>query len=225
MATKTDKGYRIVSLDDMSAAPAFTPGGNDAGRERLDIRNELGITAFGINAVRIPGAGDLVREHTETGFGSSDQEELYIVLGGKATFVLDGEEVEMPAGSLVYVGPEVTRSAVAADEGTTLVIVGGTPGEAYVPTPPEAAEAFAAYNSGDFETAVEKQRAAIELMPDNLIMLFNLACFEAKAGKTEDALGHLKKAFQADDRVVELARTDTDLDSLREDPRFTELIA
>jgi tetratricopeptide (TPR) repeat protein len=225
MATATDKGYRVIALDDMTAAPAFTPQGNDNGRVRLDVRNELGITAFGINAVRIPGAGDLVREHTEKGFGSSDQEELYIVTGGSATFVLDGEEIETPAGSLVYVAPEVTRSAVAADEGTTLVIVGGTPGEAYVPTPPEAAEAFAAYNSGDYETAVEKQRAALELLPDNLIMLFNLACFEAKAGKTEEALGHLEKAFQTDDRVVELARTDTDLDSLREDSRFKELIA
>jgi tetratricopeptide (TPR) repeat protein len=225
MATATDKGYRVIALDDMTTAPSFGVGGNDNGRERLDVRNELGITAFGINAVRIPGAGNLVREHTETGFGSSDQEELYIVVGGSATFVLDGEEVETPAGSLVHVPPEVTRSAIAADEGTTLVIVGGTPGEAYVPTPPEAAEAFAAYNTGDFETAVAKQRAALEHMPDNLIMLYNLACFEAKAGKNEEAFTHLEKAFQADDRVLELARDDTDLDSLREDPRFATLIA
>jgi tetratricopeptide (TPR) repeat protein len=225
MATVTGNGYRVTNLDNLSAAPAFTPQGNDNGRERLDVRNELGITAFGINAVRIPGAGELVREHTEVGLGSSEQEELYVVLGGSATFVLDGEEVEAPAGSFVYVRPEVRRSAVAADEGTTLLIVGGTPGEAYQPLPPQAAEAFAAYNAGDYEKAVEKQLSAAEQVPDHLIVLYNLACFEAKAGKIDDALGHLKAAAEKDREILELARDDTDLDSLRADPRFKELFA
>jgi tetratricopeptide (TPR) repeat protein len=225
MATVTGNGYRVTSLDDLSAAPAFTPQGNDNGRERLDVRNELGITAFGINAVRIPGAGELVREHTEVGLGSSEQEELYVVLGGSATFVLDGEEIEAPAGSFVYVRPEVRRSAVAADEGTTLLIVGGTPGEAYEPLPPQAAEAFAAYNAGDYARAVEKQLSVVEQAPDNLIVLYNLACFEAKAGKLDDALEHLHAAVAKDREILELARDDTDLDSLREDPRFKELFA
>lgn len=225
MATATGKGYRVIGLDDLKAAPAFTPRGNDDGRERLDVRNELGITSFGINAVRIPGAGELVREHTETSFGLSEQEELYIVLGGSATFVLDGDEIETPAGSLVYVRPEVKRSAIAADEGTTLLIVGGTPGEAYQPLPPEAAEAFAAYNAGDYEQAVAKQLRAVEQVPDHLIVLYNLACFEARAGKTDDAIEHLKAAADRDREILELARDDTDLDSLRGDPRFKELVA
>jgi tetratricopeptide (TPR) repeat protein len=225
MATVTGNGYRVVALDDLKAAPAFTPQGNDNGRERLDVRNELGITSFGINAVRIPGAGELVREHTETSFGLSEQEELYIVFGGSATFVLDGEEVETPAGSLVYVRPEVKRSAIAADEGTTLLIVGGTPGEPYQPLPPEAAEAFAAYNAGDYDKAVAKQLAAVEQVPDHMIVLYNLACFEARAGKTDEAIEHLKVAAEKDREILELARDDTDLDSLREDPRFKELVA
>jgi tetratricopeptide (TPR) repeat protein len=225
MATAKDTAYRVVALDDVKVGRSFFPEGEAAGRERLDVRGDLGISAFGINAVRIPGAGPLIREHTEIAFGSSGQEEVYIVLGGSATFVFDGEEVETPAGSLVYVRPEVKRSAVASEEGTTLLIVGGTPGKAYELPPAEAEEAFAAYNAGDFETAVEKQRAAVEQVPDNLIVLFNLACFEARAGKTDDAIEHLKAAVEADSGVVELARGDTDLDSLREDPRFKELLA
>ncbi len=223
MATTTDKGYSVVALDDMEAAPPFTPGGRDEGRERLDVRNALGITAFGINAVRIPGAGNLVREHTETGFGSSEQEELYVVLGGSATFTLDGEEVETPAGSLVYVRPEVKRSAVAADEGTTLLMVGGTPGKAYEPAPPEAAEAFAAYNAGDYEKAVERQLIVVEKRPGDAVALFNAACFEARAGKTDDAIAHLGQAVEAGEGVKDLIRTDEDLDSIREDPRFDVL--
>src|SRR5262245_3745733 len=225
MATAKETAYRVIALDDVKVGSTFFPEGEAAGRQRHDVRGDFGISAFGINAVRIPGAGPLVREHTEIAFGASGQEELYIVLGGSATFVLDGEEVETPAGSLLYVRPEVRRSAVASDEGTTLLIVGGTPGKAYEVPPKEAEDAFTAYNAGDFETAVEKQRAAVEQVPDNLIVLFNLACFEARAGKTDDAIEHLKAAVEADSGVVELARDDTDLDSLREDPRFKELIA
>lgn len=223
MATTTDKGYSVARLDELEAAPAFTPGGNDEGRERLDVRGQFGITSFGINAVRIPGAGTLVREHVETGLGSSEQEELYVVLGGAATFELDGETLDVSAGSFVFVRPEVKRSAVATDEGTTLLIVGGTPGKAYEPAPPEAAEAFAAYNAGDYETAVEKQRLVIEKRPDNVLAVFNAACFEAKAGRADEALEHLRQAIDLDDRIKENIRTDEDLDSLREDPRFEAL--
>ena len=223
MATATDKPYSVVALDEMEAAPPFTPGGNDDGRERLDVRGELGITSFGINAVRIPGAGNLVREHVETGLGSSEQEELYVVFGGAATFVLDGETVEAPAGSLVFVRPQVKRSAVARDEGATLLIVGGTPGKAFEPALPEAAEALAAYNAGDYETAVEKQRAVVEKRPDNLLALFNAACFEAKAGRTDDAIEHLRRAIAVDERINENISSDEDLDSIREDPRFEAL--
>jgi len=224
MATTTDKGYSVASLEDLSTAPSFSPGGNDDGRERLDVRNHFGITSFGINGVRIPGAGMLVREHDElAALASSAQEELYIVLGGSATFTLDGEELEAPAGTLVYVRPEVKRSAVAADEGTTLLIVGGTPGQAYDPTPPEAAEAFAAYNAGDYEKAADKQQLALEKKPDSLLVLFNAACFEARSGRTDDAIEHLQRAVEIDERVKENIRTDEDLESLREDPRFGAL--
>ena len=88
-----------------------------------------------------------------------------------------------------------------------------------------AAEAFAAYNAGDYEKAVAKQLRAVEQVPDNLIVLYNLACFEARAGKTDDAIEHLKAAADRDREILELARDDTDLDSLRGDPRFKELVA
>ena len=105
MATAKDTGYRVVALEDVKVGNTFFPEGEDAGRQRHDVRGDLGISAFGINAVRIPGAGPLVREHTEVAFGASGQEEVYIVLGGSATFTLDGEEVHTPAVSLVYVRP------------------------------------------------------------------------------------------------------------------------
>jgi tetratricopeptide (TPR) repeat protein len=222
--TVADKGYSVARLDELETAPSFSPGGNDDGRERVDVRNHFGITSFGINAVRIPGAGTLVREHDELGgLGNSEQEELYIVLGGAATFEVDGEKIEAPSGTLLFVRPEAKRSAVASEEGTTLLIIGGTPGKAYDVLPPEAAEAFAAYNAGDYETAAKKQALALEQRPDSVLVVFNAACFEAKAGHSDAAFEHLQQAVALDDRVREYLEKDEDLDSLRDDPRFAVL--
>src|SRR6266508_3332562 len=91
----------------------------------IPVREHLGIHAFGINAYTPGEEGTLIGEHDESG---SDQEELYIVLDGNATFEIDGETVDAPAGAFVYVGPESTWKAPG--DGTVLA-VGATPGEAY----------------------------------------------------------------------------------------------
>ena len=91
------------------------------------MRKHFGITAFGINAYTATEAGqDVVEEHTEERLG---HEELYVVVAGRATFVLDGEEKDVPAGSLVFLrDPEVKRYARAEEPGTTVLAIGGKPG-------------------------------------------------------------------------------------------------
>ena len=74
----------------------------------IPIREHLGIHAFGINAYTPGEDGTLISEHDETGSG---QEELYIVLDGKATFEIDGQTVDAPAGTFVFVGPGSRRKA------------------------------------------------------------------------------------------------------------------
>ncbi len=91
----------------------------------IPVREHLGIHAFGINAYTPGEEGTLIGEHDESGSG---QEELYIVLDGTATFEVDGETVDAPAGTFVFVGPESRRKATG--DGTVLA-VGATPGEAY----------------------------------------------------------------------------------------------
>ena len=98
------------------------------------VRFHFGITSFGVNAFTAHQVGDrLINEHDESQEHDL-QEELYLVQRGRATFELDGERVDAPAGTLVFVRPEVKRTAFAEEPGTTLVAVGGTPGKAYVPT-------------------------------------------------------------------------------------------
>jgi tetratricopeptide (TPR) repeat protein len=224
MATATEKAYVFARVDELEPAPILAPGATDDGRQRFDVRRSLTITSFGTNAYRAPSDVDVIREHDEIGpLGAAGQEELYIVLKGTATFEIDGEAVEAPAGSLVLVQPTAKRKATAKDEGTTILVVGATPGEAYVPPPEEAGEAFAAYGKGDYETAVAKQLIVVEKRPDDPVAHFNAACFEARAGRADEAIEHLRRAVELNDRIKDLIRTDEDLDSLREDPRFDEL--
>ena len=97
--------WQVAHLDDIERR----------GRD-LPVREHLGIHAFGINAFTPGEDGTLVNEHDEAGSG---QEELYIVLDGKATFEVDGEAVDAPPGTLVFVGPQSRRKATG--DGTVLV--------------------------------------------------------------------------------------------------------
>ena len=223
MATATEKAYVFATLDELEPAPILAPGATDDGRQRFDVRRRFGITSFGTNAYSAPSGVDVIREHDEMLLGEAGQEELYIVLNGAATFEIDGEAVEAPAGSLVLVQPTAKRKATANDDGTTVLAIGGTPGKAYEPAPEEAAEAFAAYNKGDYETAAAKQLVVVEKRPSDGVAYFNAACFEARAGKADEAIEHLKRALELNERIKELIRTDEDLDSIREDPRFDVL--
>src|SRR3954451_24959079 len=88
------------------------------GREPFrPVRHHFGITSFGVNAWTAPEAGDrIINEHDESETGAP--EELYRVVGGRATFELDGDRVAAPAGTFVYVPPGVKRTAFAEEPGT-----------------------------------------------------------------------------------------------------------
>jgi tetratricopeptide (TPR) repeat protein len=220
MATVTAKAFEIASLDELEAGPEHD------GRVPLNIRRHFGIEGFGVRANRAVGDGHVIGEHDEVGLGASGQEELYLVLNGKATFNVEGERVEAPAGTLVFVrDPAAKRSAIAKEEGTTVLAIGGIPGEAYRISSGEAMNAmWDPYRAGDYATALERLQPVLEERPEALVY-FNVACMEARLGRTDDAIRHLEQAIENDDRIRENIRTDEDLDSLREDPRFEALTA
>lgn len=100
-----------------------------AGVNWRPVRRRFGITAFGVNAYTGDAGEHVVEEHTESRL---QHEELYVVLRGHARFTLDGDEVDAPTGTLVFIAdPEVKRSAVALESGTAVMGVGGKPGEPY----------------------------------------------------------------------------------------------
>ena len=221
MSSTVDSRYLVAHLDEIEPAPRIAPAAD--GRERLDVRRRLGITAFGIGAFSAPEGVDVIGEHDETLFGEAGQEELYFVVSGEAKFEVDGEAFDAPAGTLVQVQPTAKRKATATAEDTTILVIGGTSGKAYEPGPPEAGEALAAYNAGDYEAALAKQLVAVEKQPDNVIAHFNAGCFAARAGHADEAIEHLRRSIEINEGVKQLIATDEDLDSIREDQRFAEL--
>ena len=223
MSATVESRFVLAHLDELEPAPRIAPGGAGDGRERFDVRRRLGITSFGISAFRAPSGVEVIREHDETLLGEAGQEELYLVLHGAATFEIDGEALEAPAGALVQIQPTAKRKATSTEDGTTILVVGGTPGKAYEPAPEEAAEAFAAYNAGDYETALAKQLVVVEAQPDSAVAHFNAGCFAARAGQADEAIEHLRRAVGVNERIRELIATDEDLDSIRGDRRFAEL--
>ena len=223
MPTAVENSYVVAKLDELEPAARLAPGAPDDGRQRFDVRRGLGITAFGISAFSAPSGVVVINEHDETLLGEAGQEELYIVMNGAATFEVDGEAVDAPAGALVQVQPTAKRKATATEDGTTILVVGGTAGKAYEVPPEEAGEAFAAYSAGDYEEALAKQLVVVEKRPDNSVAHFNAGCFAARAGQADDAIEHLRRAVEINDRIKELIATDEDLDSIREDERFAEL--
>jgi tetratricopeptide (TPR) repeat protein len=223
MTTAVEKGYVFARLDELEPAPLVAADAADDGRRRFDVRRVFDITSFGVQAYRAPSGIDAIRAHDEMLLGEAGQEELYIVLKGAATFEIDGESIEAPEGSLVHVRPPATRKATANDDGATILVVGGTPGKAYEPYPEEASEAFSAYSAGDYETALAKQRIVLEKRSDDPVVHFNAGCFAARAGLADEAIEHLERAVEINERIKELISTDEDLDSIREDKRFAEL--
>jgi tetratricopeptide (TPR) repeat protein len=218
MATATAKAYDVVALDDIE------PGPEHDGRVPRNIRRHFDIQGFGVRANRAVGDGYVIGEHDELGVGATGQEELYLVLSGKATFNIDGEPVFAKAGTLVFVrDPAAKRSAVAKEEGTTILAIGGTPGQPYRLSVGEAMhEMWAPYREGDYEGALAALQPVLEERPEALV-LFNVACMEARLGRADDAITHLEQAIEDDDRIKEYFDGDQDLDSLREDPRFQAL--
>jgi hypothetical protein len=196
-------------------------------RSRLFLRRHFDIASFGIGVYVAEEAGaDVIEEHDETGSLSARHEELYVVLRGRATFTVDGDEVDAPAATLVFVGdPATRRKAVAREPGTTVLALGGVPGEAFRPAPWESIAGFEEpLSRGDYDGARQILERGLDRYPGNAGIHFNLACVESLAGRREAALEHLHEAVsRADERMLHLARTDEDLAPLRGDPRLEEL--
>ena len=176
------------------------------------------MTGFGVNAWTASHAGDaLIEPHDETSSGAGAHEELYVVLAGRATFTIAGEELDAPSGTLVLIDVGTQRSAVAAEPETTVLVLGGRPG-AVLPVSPfeHYYAAQPAYDAGDYDRAVAIASEGLRDHPDHPLIHYQLACYQALAGHLDEAREHLDVAFAGDERTRKWAAEDEDLAALRE---------
>ncbi len=184
------------------------------------VRRRFDIRAFGVNAYTALGAGSpIVETHTEAQLG---HEEIYLVLRGRALFTVDGNEHELRAGELVFVrDPALKRGAIAIDEDTVVLALGGKPGAAPEISAWEAMfAAVPAANREDWEEAIRIHVEALAERPDHPALLYNLACMEARAGRHVEALLHLQRAVELDPKWAEHASRDPDFAAIRGEPGF-----
>ena len=209
-------GYTVARLDEIDE--------QDDGREPFrPVRHYLGITAFGVNAWTGHSRGDrILNEHDEA---DDENEELYVVQQGRATFELDGERVDAPAGTLVFARPGVKRTAFAEEPETTILALGGIPGEAYEPDGWELwAPLRPLYVAGEYAEAADRGRELAEANPQYAALFYNLACCESLAGRTTEALEHLRRSIEMSERSRAFAKDDSDFDPIRGEPAFTDLV-
>ncbi len=189
----------------------------------LPVRATLDIRAFGTNAYEAGESGvDVVEPHTENPVLA--HQELYFVHSGRATFTIDGEEIDAPAGTYVFVpDPASHRHAVAAEAGTTVLSFGGPP--TFEPSAWEwTFRATALRKRGEIEDARRLLDEALELQPQSAGVRYELACFEATQGDRAAAIARLREAIERDRGVADYATDDEDLASLRDDPEFQALV-
>ena len=211
--------YAVAQLEDIEEI--------DDGRQPMrPVRHHFGIQSFGINAWTGRETGDrIINEHDEADVADA-QEELYFVHSGRARFELDGESLDAPAGSFVFVRPSVKRTAFAEEPNTTLVALGGVPGKAYQPYGFEVwAPLRPLYQAGRYDEAADRGKALVDEHPEYRGLAYNVACVESLAGRKEDAIEHLRMATEgSSDRLRDLIAKDTDFDPIRDEPGFKELL-
>ena len=184
------------------------------------IRRHFDIRGFGVNAYTALEVGGLiVEEHTENQLG---HEEIYLVIRGSARFTVDGNEHDLAAGQLVFVrDPQLRRGAVALEEDTVVLALGGKPGEPHVVSAWEAMFAAVPYSRAEnWDEAIRIHVEALVEQPEHPALLYNLACMEARGGRHLDALLHIQRSVELDPKWAEYARQDSDFAAIRGEPGF-----
>src|SRR3954447_23883560 len=107
----------------METGIAFTALDYDTGKRFVRLRQQLGVSTFGLNQILLE-AGQRGRLHRH-----KRQEEVYLVVEGTLTLLVEDKEHTLGPGSVARVAPEVRRQLVNRGPGR-LGLLGVRGGEA-----------------------------------------------------------------------------------------------
>ena len=193
-------GWKAVGLDAVEALPW-------RGTELVwrPVRQALGTRIVGMGGYTADHAGQVVIEgHTESDHGMG-HEEVYVVLRGRATFTLDGTEVDAPAGTFVAViDPGIHRRAVAAEPDTAVLALGGPP----------------MFTPSDSEW-IERARPYLRSDPERALRILD----ELRSVKPNGPVAEVAEAFKALARGDETLARDTIAALLRRRPDLRDALA
>jgi hypothetical protein len=204
--------FRTLRIDELDPIEV-------AGVRWHPVRHALGVRGFGVNAYSASAGEDVIEDHTEADDAGNGHQEMYVVLTGHARFEVDGETVDAPAGTFVFLpDPTSRRHAVAQADGTTVLALGGEPGVPYDVSAWEwRFRAQPHIDAQEWEKGIALMHDGLAARPGDASLLDNHACFETHLGRLDDATAHLREALAAEpDNVREWAEGDRDLDGLRE---------
>jgi quercetin dioxygenase-like cupin family protein len=108
------EGYAVANLGDLGDGPGFRK-----------IRKELGVTAFGVNAIVLPPS------YATGSHYHDEQEELYFVHSGRVEFEFgDGSTRQLGPGGLAWVDAPTSRKVrnLSDSEDAVYVVIGGKGG-------------------------------------------------------------------------------------------------
>jgi quercetin dioxygenase-like cupin family protein len=95
----------------------------DTGERFVPLRRQLGVSSFGFNQIVLqPGQRGRIHRHKH-------QEEVYLVLEGTLTLLLEGDESDLGEGDVIRVAPEIRRQLVNRGPGRVVLIALGGAGE------------------------------------------------------------------------------------------------
>jgi hypothetical protein len=124
---------RLADVDTLEQVDSGNPDVNDCAFHL--IRRHFDVRAFGVNAATGNAGDEMIEEHHEADDEANQtngHEELFAVMTGHAVFTVDGEEIDAPAGTIVFVrDPALLRHARAIADGTAIFMVGGPVGIPY----------------------------------------------------------------------------------------------
>ena len=125
--------YGFVRLGDVDTLAQVDPGNEDVNDCAFHlVRRHFDVQAFGVNAATGNAGDEMIEEHHEADDEANQtngHEELFAVMTGHAVFTVDREEIDAPAGTIVFVrDPALLRHARATADGTAIFMVGGPAG-------------------------------------------------------------------------------------------------
>jgi tetratricopeptide (TPR) repeat protein len=107
-----------------------------------------------------------------------------------------------------------------------IMLIEGTPGKAYEPRGWELWAPLAPlYESGKYTEVANRLRVLVDAHPQYALLFYNLACCESLTGRTTDALEHLRRAIDMSEEFRGNAQLDSDLDPIRNQQAFRQLVS